>query len=172
MEGATILKNGAIVFDQALASRLFNKGYFGSFSDGRLELSLEEALYLKEKRGLKLLNEHGKALSAQGFMRIAERRQKRFSVRYRVFKDMRGEGYILKTAFKYGGDFRVYNKGDHPGKAHAMWILYAAGEHESMRFLSFAAMSRVVHSVKKKLLIGIVDDEGSVTYYEMRWMRV
>jgi tRNA-intron endonuclease len=172
MEGATIFKNSMVVFDQALASRLFNKGYFGSFLDGKLELSLEEALYLKEKKGLKLLNERGRILSTQSFMRIAERIQKRFSIRYRVFKDMRDGGYILKTAFKYGGDFRVYNKGDTPGKAHAMWILYAADEHESMRFLSFAAMSRVVHSVKKKLLIGIVDDEGSVTYYEMRWMKL
>jgi tRNA intron endonuclease, N-terminal domain. len=53
MEQPFMTKNKVLVSEQALASRIFNKGYFGSFKDGKLELSLYEALYLKEKRNLK-----------------------------------------------------------------------------------------------------------------------
>ena len=41
----------------------------------------------------------------------------------------------------------------------------------SFDWKQFAAMNRVAHSVKKKLLVGIVDDEGDVTYYEIRWRK-
>jgi tRNA-intron endonuclease len=166
-----LVKGKVVVADQAKASKIFNKGQFGAFSDGKLELSLEEALYLMEKKELDVWDRAGRKLSLSGFIKIAEKKQKRFWVRYSVFKNLRSSGYILKTAFKYGGDFRVYEKGAKPGEEHAAWILYAVDEHESIPFLTFAAINRVAHSVKKKLMLGIVDDEGSVTYYEINWVK-
>lgn len=171
MEKTTLVKDKVVVFDQREASRVFNKGHFGTFENGRLELSLEEALYLREARGLEVYDKNGKRLSMRSFVHLAEKAQKRFWVRYCVFKDLRSKGYVLKTAFKYGGDFRVYDKGEHPGKQHAAWILYAATEHDAIPFLSFAAVNRVAHSVKKKVLFGVVDDENSVTCYEIRWVK-
>ena len=150
-----------IVSDQGLASTLFNKGNFGTFVDGNLVLSIEEAVYLNQKKELKF-NE---------LINLAKKRQKRFWIRYLVFSDLKNNGYLPKTAFKYGGDFRVYDKGSVPGKEHALWILYAGSEHESMPLLSFSAMNRVAHSVKKSVLLGIVDEEGSVTYYEINWRK-
>jgi tRNA-intron endonuclease len=172
MEKTTLIKNKVIVFDQRLASRIFNKGYFGSFENRKLELSLEEGLYLMEKKQLEVYNRNGKKMSIRSFITFAERTQKRFWARYCVFKYLRSMGYVVKTAFKYGGDFRVYNKGDKPGKAHAAWILYVATEHESMPFLNFTAVNRIAHSVKKNTLFGVVDDEDSVTFYEIRWIKI
>ncbi len=172
MEKTTIINDKVIVFDPRVSSRIFNKGYFGSFQNGGLELSFEEALYLNEKKELEIFDRKGKKLSRRALIDFAEKKQKRFWVRYCVFRSMRAAGFILKTAFKYGGDFRVYNKGDHPGKAHATWILYAATEHESIKFLTFSAVNRVAHSVKKRVLFGVVDDEDSVTYYEINWVKI
>ncbi len=172
MEKPLLIKDRVVVLDHALASRTFNKGRFGAFEDGKLILSLEEAMYLKEKRGLEIYDRNGKAVTLKGFLRHCEKLQKRFWARYSVFKDLRAAGHIVKTAFKYGGDFRVYGKGSHPGEGHAPWILYAATEHEGINFLKFAAINRIAHSVKKKVLFGVVDDEGSVTYYEMGWVRI
>ena len=70
-----------------------------------------------------------------------------------------------------GADFRVYERGTTPGQEHAKWVLFAVKEGEIFDWRKFAAMMRVAHSVRKKLLIGIVDDEGDVTYYEIRWTR-
>jgi len=35
----------------------------------------------------------------------------------------------------------------------------------------FSAKNRVAHSTKKNLLIGIVDEENDVTYYEISWVK-
>ena len=161
-----------IVSDQAMASTLFNKGNFGAFVNGKLELSIEEAVYLNEKKELKIYDKAGKELKFDTLVTLAKRKQKRFWVRYLVFSDLKNMGYLPKTAFKYGGDFRVYNKGSIPGKEHAEWILYCSDEHESLPLLNFSAMNRVAHSVRKRLLMGVVDDEGSVTYYEVNWVRM
>ncbi|MEM0142748.1 MAG: tRNA-intron lyase [Candidatus Parvarchaeum sp.] len=161
-----------IVEDPALASTLFNKGNFGVFINGKLELSIEEAVYLNEKKELKIYQDKGKELRFREIINLAKRKQKRFWTRYLVFSDLRNQGYLPKTAFKYGGDFRVYNKGSTPGKEHAEWILYCSDEHESLTLLNFSAMNRVAHSVRKRLLMGVVDDEGSVTYYEVNWVRM
>ncbi len=161
-----------IVSDQGLASTLFNKGNFGTFVDGNLVLSIEEAVYLNQKKELKIYDTDGKELKFNELINLAKKRQKRFWIRYLVFSDLKNNGYLPKTAFKYGGDFRVYNKGSIPGKEHAEWILYCSDEHESLPLLNFSAMNRVAHSVRKKLLMGVVDDEESVTYYEVNWVRM
>jgi tRNA-intron endonuclease len=161
-----------IVSDQGLASTLFNKGNFGTFVDGNLVLSIEEAVYLNQKKELKIYDNDGKELKFNELINLAKKRQKRFWIRYLVFSDLKNNGYLPKTAFKYGGDFRVYNKGSIPGKEHAEWILYCSDEHESLPLLNFSAMNRVAHSVRKKLLMGVVDDEESVTYYEVNWVRM
>ena len=171
-EKTVLISDKVFINDPVLSSKVFNKGMFGSFVDGKLELSLEEALYLMQKKELNIYSIDGKKLSYSNFIKKSVKRQKRFVLRYTVFRDLREQGYIVKTAFKYGGDFRVYNKGAIPGKEHAEWILYCSNEHDSMSVMNFSAMNRVAHSVKKKLLMGVVDDEGSVTYYEINWVRM
>ena len=94
-----------------------------------------------------------------------------FWVRYQVYKDMRNRGYIVKTALKFGADFRVYDRGIKPGEDHARWIVYPVHEASVLTWYEFAAKNRVAHSTKKRLMLGIVDDENDCTYYEVRWMR-
>ena len=78
---------------------------------------------------------------------------------------------IKEIALKFGADFRVYDRGVKPGEDHARWVIYPVKEGEVLTWHDFAAKNRVAHSTKKRLMIGIVDDEGDVTYYEIRWMR-
>ena len=94
-----------------------------------------------------------------------------FWVRYGVYKDIRNRGYIIKTALKFGADFRVYDRGIKPGEDHAKWIVYPVHEGSTLTWYEFAAKNRVAHSTKKRLLMGIVDGEGDVTYYEIKWVK-
>ena len=105
------------------------------------------------------------------FLKKAQKTEKNFWIRYCVFKDMRDKGYIIKTALKFGADFRVYERGVKPGEDHAKWIVYPVHETSGLTWHEFSAKNRVAHSTRKKLLIGIVDEEGDVTYYEIRWVR-
>ena len=156
------------------AQPLYDKSNFGEIhgvGTPRLELSLVEALYLQERNKLKIYDNKSKIVSFRNFLEKAKRKEKNFWTRYRVYRDLRTRGLLLKTALKFGADFRVYDRGAKPGKHHARWVLYAADENKGLTWRQFSAMNRVAHSTKKKLLIGIVDDEGDVTYYETRWKR-
>ena len=87
--------------------------------------------------------------------------------RYPVFKDLRNKGYIVKTALKFGGDFRVYKK----TKEHAKWIVFVDYESKKLTWQEFSAKNRVAHSTNKKLLLAIVDEEGDIIYYEVKWLK-
>jgi tRNA-intron endonuclease len=153
------------------ARALYEKSAYGNPSDDKIQLSLLEALYLIEKTKIEVLDGKNKPISFESFLKKARRVEPNFWTRYVVFKDMRNRGYVIKTALKFGADFRVYDRGVKPGEEHARWILYPIHEGSTLTWHEFAAKNRVAHSTKKRLLIGIVDDEGDVTYYEIRWTR-
>ncbi len=137
----------------------------------RIELGLSEALYLMEREKIEVYSVSSKPLTLQGFARMSAKMEQNFWTRYRVYRDLRTRGYILKTALKFGADFRVYRRGIKPGQDHAKWVLFAAQENAGLTWRQFSAMNRVAHSTRKKLLVGLVDDEGDVTYYEIRWKK-
>ena len=154
------------------ARELYNQSRFGTLAEkGKVELSLLEAFYLLEKSKIEVRSEAGRLISFESYLRRARKVEPNFWVRYCVFKDMRNRGYIIKTALKFGADFRVYDRGVKPGEDHARWIVYPVNEGSTLTWHEFSAKNRVAHSTKKRLLMGIVDAEGDVTYYEIKWMR-
>lgn len=170
---AAILGGERIITESSDESReLYNQSRFGTLTEsGKVELSLLEGLYLMEKGRLEIKGSTGRKLTFELYVKKAQAVEPNFWIRYCVFKDMRNRGYIVKTALKFGADFRVYDRGVKPGEDHARWIIYPAHEGETLTWYEFAAKNRVAHSTKKRLLMGIVDDEGDVTYYEIKWMR-
>jgi len=154
------------------AKELYDKSRYGTLlEDGRIQLSLLEALYLLGKNKIEILDAKNKPIPFEKFLKKAQKIEPNFWIRYCVFKDVRERGYIIKTALKFGADFRVYNRGVKPGEDHARWIVYPVYEGETLTWYDFAAKNRVAHSTKKRLLLGIVDDEGDCTYYEVKWIR-
>ncbi len=154
------------------AREFYNQSRFGTIAeDGKVELSLLEALYLMERSRLIVKSEAGRKLSFEAYVKQARKAEPNFWIRYCVFKDMRNRGYIIKTALKFGADFRVYDRGVKPGEDHARWIVFPVHEGSTLTWYEFSAKNRVAHSTKKQLLMGIVDDENDVTYYVVRWMR-
>lgn len=151
---------------------LFEQGRYGSLQHGnRLQLSLLEGLYLLEKERIEVYDGRKKLLEYEDFLARAKRFEKNFWIRYTVYRDLRERGYIVKTALKFGADFRVYDRGVKPGEDHAKWIVYPVFEGESLTWYEFSAKNRVAHSTKKRLLIAAVDDEADVTYWEVKWIR-
>jgi len=154
------------------AREFYNQSCFGTVTEsGKVELSLLEALYLMEKSRLDIKSEAGKKLSSELYVKKSRKAEPNFWIRYCVFRDMRNRGYIIKTALKFGADFRVYDRGVKPGEDHARWIVFPVHETSVFTWHEFSAKNRVAHSTKKRLLLAIVDDENDVTYYETRWMR-
>lgn len=165
-----ILIGGNVSSNTKEAMNLFGSQRFGEISESKIIYSLPEALYLAEKGRIHVY-EKSKKLSFQNLIEKALEVDSKLSTKFPVFRDLRNRGYIVKTALKFGAEFRVYDKGIHPGKDHAKWILYPVRESESLTWHDFSAKNRVAHSTKKNLLIAIVDDEGEVVYYEVSWTR-
>ena len=130
-----------------------------------------ETYYLVEKKKLRVVNGRGKEYTAEQLLRSFKKHDPQFWVRYTVFADLRSRGYIVKTAFKFGADFRVYDRGVKPGEDHAKWVVFPVKESAKHSWHEFSAKNRVAHSTKKRLLLGVVDDEFDVTYYEVKWLR-
>jgi len=156
--------------NSADAHALYKKSCFGEPVGEKIQYTLSEAMFLLEKGKIEIFSRN-KKLSNQELMNKLRGLDKRFQIRYPVFKDLREKGYIVKTALKFGADFRVYDKGKRPGKAHAKWIVFADHESKRTTWHEFSAKNRVAHSTKKKLLLAIVDEEGDITYYEVGWIR-
>jgi len=169
---ATLTRERVLTENTDAAHEFYNQSRFGNLlEDGKIQLSLLEAFYLMEKNKLLINDYRKKNVSSDDFIKKTKRVEPNFWIRYCVFKDIRDRGYIIKTALKFGADFRVYDRGVKPGEDHARWIIYPVHEGSALTWYDFAAKNRVAHSTKKRLMIGIVDNEGDVTYYEIKWIR-
>lgn len=169
---AIFTKERAITENSDAARELYNKNRYGKImKDNRVQLSLIEALYLLEKKRIKIFDGRNREISTDRFIKKATKLEPNFWVRYSAFKDMRDRGYIVKTALKFGADFRIYDRGVKPGEEHARWILYPVHEASVLTWYEFAAKNRVAHSTKKRLMIAVVDDEGDCSFWEVRWLR-
>lgn len=168
-----VFANERVIVDSSDEMReLYNQSRYGTMLEsGKLQLSLLEGLYLLEKNKMELKDSRNKKMDFEIFLKRATKLESNFWIRYCVFKDMRNRGYIIKTALKFGADFRVYDRGVKPGEDHARWIIYPVHEGSTLTWYEFAAKNRVAHSTKKRLMMGIVDDEGDVTYYEIKWIK-
>lgn len=161
-----------ITEDSDAARELYNQSRYGVvLTNNKVQLSLLEGLYLMEKGRVKITDDRNREISFDNYLKKAKKVEPNFWIRYCVFKDIRDRGYIIKTALKFGADFRIYDRGVKPGEDHAKWIVYPVHEGESLTWYDFAAKNRVAHSTKKRLLIGVVDDEADVSYWEIRWVR-
>ena len=152
------------------AHQLYNKSRFGEKKTGKIIYSLSEVLFLVEKGKMDVFSKAKKIIKEKLLTKF-RRIDKKIQLKYIVFKDLREKGYILKTALKFGADFRVYEKGKKLGKAHAKWIVFIEHETKKTSWHEFSAKNRVAHSTKKKLLIAIVDEEEGISYYEVSWSK-
>ena len=169
----TDLINDKVVTENSNEVReLYNQSRYGiMLENSKVQLSLIESLYLIEKSKIDVYKSKNKKIDFNGFVIKSKKLEPNFWIRYCVFKDIRNRGYIIKTALKFGADFRVYDRGVKPGEDHAKWVVFPVYEGNTLTWYEFAAKNRVAHSTRKRLLIGVVDDENDVSYWEVRWMR-
>ena len=152
------------------AFSLYEKSRFGEKQGKKIIYSPVEALFLSENSKLSI-HYNSKTLSTESLLKKLKKHDKKIEIKLTVFSDLRKKSYIVKTALKFGAEFRVYNKGIHPGQDHAPWLLQTFSDSEKINWQDFSAKNRVAHSTRKKLLIAVVDEESSITYYQISWFK-
>lgn len=164
MVGEIISSNSSDAFS------LYEKSHFGERKNDKVIYSPTEALFLVEKNKLEILSKK-RVLSFDELIKKFKKIDKKIQTKYPVFKDLREKGYVVKTALKFGAEFRVYEKGAGENENHSKWIVFTDYESRGLTWQEFSSKNRVAHSTKKKLLLAIVDEEGDITYYEVKWIK-
>lgn len=147
---------------------LNEKGFYGKIECNYLNLSLIESFYLLEKGRLDIF-EDDEPCDEDYIMDLLKNQG--LYARYIVFRDLRDRGYILKTGFKYGADFRLYDRGRNPGEGHSDYLVKVVFNDYLIDVLDFSSYVRVANGVNKKLLLAIVDEDFDITYYNVEWTR-
>ena len=162
-----LLNNQVVVEESKDANKLYTKRYFGEPAGGKLYLNLVEALYLVETEKLEIEHEE-KPLDFPHLLSLFSE-DPEFMLKYKVYKDLRDKGLIVKTGFKYGCHFRVYRKGY---EEHSEYLVHAIPEDAVFSTYDLIKYVRLAHSVKKMVVFAFLDEEGDVTYNAIQHMKM
>ena len=114
-------RDGVVAESSQNSQTLYDSSRYGELVKGKFQYSFAEALYLVEKGKMEVFDSKGK-VSYDDFVKKASKKNKRFWTRYCVFADMRDRGYVVKTALKFGADFRVLFIGIPPPSCHSLGL--------------------------------------------------
>ncbi len=157
-----------VVDDSDAAAKLFKSYWIGQYGAykaperGRLnKLDAYETLFLVEKGMLKLRN------ATRGeLVQYATEQREHFPMLYKVYKDWRDKGYVVKTGFKFGTHFRVYFPGTKPfSKDNANWthskhVIHVFPKESRLLISEWARAIRVAHSVRKTFILAVPGRTG------------
>ena len=174
-----ILDTRVIVWNPAAVS-LYDESGFGKplpeENPTRLELELVESAFLVEKGRLRVYrtqNERKKFLSFGELLKIGSEKVSDFHPQLTVYRDLRSRGYLVKTGFKFGAHFRVYERGvklKRGPKApheHTRWVVHCVPEEAAFSLPEMSRAVRLAQNIRSKFWWAVVDKEGDVTYYEV-----
>ena len=158
------------------SEHVYEPGYYGKQLGNRLELALVEAVLLLKRGRIKVFSQ-GNQMDFKALYHHAASLDKRFPERYRVYEDLRERGLLVRTGFKFGCDFRVYDrgvqlkKGPKSAKEHTKWIVFCVPEDYTMSFQELSRSVRLAHNIRARMLWAIVDNESDCTYYIIQRMK-
>ena len=173
---AELQKDRVIIWDKKDANEIFESGWYGELHNDRLELALVEAALLLERKKIQVKKDKKKA-SFKKFFKHCLKIDKRFHTRYAIYKNLRERGLPVRTGFKFGCDFRVYERGVKPIKKgpkapheHTKWIVFCVAEDYICSFQELSRAVRLAHNIRANMLWAVVDNENDVTYYNVTYI--
>ena len=174
----TLVGGGFVVTDISEARKLYSLGFFGKpvvekkpkgpeFSSP-LKLSLIEAAYLAEKGLIEVYDESGRRINVGELHEMIKGLGERAVLAYKIYKQLRDKGFIVKSGLKFGADFTVYRKG--PGFEHAPFVIHVYTAREEIDPVDIIRAGRLSHSVRKTFILA-TEIENKVTYVIFKWFR-
>lgn len=144
------------VDDEGEASRLHNKGWYGTpRSGGGLDLDLVEALFLIELGRLEVDDRSFGELLAEG---VAVRDG--FEIDYLVYRDLRDRGFVVEVEEGY----IIYPRGQAPHEATPKARIVPRSERSAFAVDELLADAETAGG---DLLYALVDEESDLTYYRV-----
>ncbi len=162
-------KNGKIVLPFSPTSQLlFDKNYFGTqLPEKQLELEIVEALLLIERSRLKVFDPENQELNAEQILAHYSKQDEKIWVKYLVYRDIRQRGYIVRTGYGDGIDFRIYPRGSSRTEGIAKYFIFILDEANPVHLQKLDKITQQTLNARKQLILAIVDRLGEPTYYQL-----
>jgi tRNA-intron endonuclease len=168
---AVLVEDRVMLWDTELIKELRKVGFYGKEVGKSLQLSLTESAYLMEEGvlGIKLARTR-REVSYDRFIKIARKLQPDFDRRLKVYRELKSRGLIVKTGFKYGAHFRVY-EGD-PDSEHSEYLVHGVPQDYQCSWEEISRAVRLAHGVRKRMLFARVMDSkknnvGKIEYLDI-----
>ncbi len=163
---AVLKGNTVVVPSSENLEGLLSRGY-GTPQNGDLTLSYCEALYLVDKGIIEVrCEESNVSLDFQGLLAKAKNVDKDAWVRFLLYRDLRGRGYVVREGFSLGIDFRVYKRGEY-GKSTADYIVFGIKEGQPLAIEDLSKSLTHAQSLKKTLILSVLNRRGEIVYYSL-----
>jgi len=171
-----LLEQRVVILDKEAFNELEESG-FGKISEDRLELTLVEAMFLFNKGKLNVFIKEGKKkkkLSKEELYDYCTKNERNFHARLIVYTDLRDRGFLIKIGFKFGTDFRIYDRGVKLKKGpkaefeHTKWVVHAIPEEFTCSFPELSRAVRLAQNIRTEMIWAVVDSDSCVTYYEIK----
>lgn len=157
------------VFNPTDLQILRRSGFYGKMVGNVLHLSLIEACYLVKKNEIAVYSSNTKKIvSLSSLKKFGRKTQDEFDIRLKAYSDARSRGLVIKTGFKYGTHFRVYEKS--PECCHARYLIHVVDTKNKTMWPEISRAVRISGGVKKEFLFCMVGD--SVKYLEFKWVKL
>lgn len=162
----TLCERGATVPSKANFEELTSRGY-GTVEDKKLVLNAYETLFLLSKGVLEVSKRKPKkALNFKELLQLYGLTDENVWVKYLVYRDLRSRGYVVREGFGLGITFRVYERGEY-SKATATYLILGIQEGKPILVKELARVLKHVQSLKKKLVLAVVNRRGEIVYYTL-----
>ncbi|MDD3492926.1 MAG: tRNA-intron lyase [Candidatus Thermoplasmatota archaeon] len=162
----SIVGDAVVVGEQSEASKIYNKGYFGTMQGGKLRLHLIEAAFLVEVERL-VVEHRGEPVSLHDLMNYGLTVDANFEITYLVFRDLRQRGYVAKIDPE---GLNLYPRGGAPHSHQPIYLVQALSERAP--FSMAAVLQHIRDMQSRKLMLGVADEEGDLTYYYAKFFRM
>ncbi len=157
---------GVSISDGKDLENLASRGY-GTLEDKELTLSSYEALFLQGKGLLDIFRQKSReALDFKDLLHHFGEIDQNVWAKYLIYRDLRSRGYVVREGFGLEIDFRAYERGGY-GKATAPYLIMGIQEGKPVTVKMLARVLKHVQSLKKKLVLAVVNRRGEIVYYTL-----
>jgi len=163
---AILSKRKIYVKDQSASQSLLERGY-GDKDEKGIELTPCEALHLLSEGWLEIVDaKTDKTVDFRELLNLYRSRDEKIWTRYLIYRDLRSRGYVVKSGFNLGVDFRVYERGTY-GKDAAQYIVYGIFEGEPLQVGDLIDALNYSQNLKKDMILGVIERRGEIVYYSI-----
>lgn len=142
---------------------LYEQSGYGRPDGDGLRLSPQEALYLLHRQKIEVPDYSFDTLFAEFSDQPNVMRS------FLVYRDLRERGYVVQTG---PHDFRVFRRGERPGKGESLYLVRVLSERDPIRFDKLIEEVMASRNMRKQYVLAVVDDEQELTYYEIKLQKL